>query len=163
MDDSTVQLGFFAAHQSDIGVWFSAQAYQKFIPYPTADGSAYGLDLCFNIAGVANPTVPDMVFKFEGADFQLLAENLFVLVDNSATTLCLAMGGSQGFSIIGNIQQQNHLVIYDLEAKKIGFGVAKCWLKNRYLFQGEQVCDSLWWSSWELGFRSHNLFFLVGL
>jgi hypothetical protein len=75
---------------------------------------------------VANPTVPDMVFKFQGADFQLLAENLFVLVDNSATTLCLAMGGSQGFSIIGNIQQQNHLVIYDLEAKKIGFGVAKC-------------------------------------
>ena len=104
----------------------TAQAYQSLVPYPAVDGSTYGLDLCFNIAGVANPSVPDMVFKFQGADYQLLAENLFVLVDAKASTLCLAMGGSQGFSIIGNIQQQNHLVIYDLEAKKIGFAVANC-------------------------------------
>lgn len=75
---------------------------------------------------MSNPSVPDMVFKFQGADFQMRGENLFVLVDTSATTLCLAMGGSQGFSIIGNIQQQNHLVVYDLEAKKIGFATADC-------------------------------------
>ncbi|KAG0578918.1 hypothetical protein KC19_4G060100 [Ceratodon purpureus] len=102
------------------------KAYQSFVKYPMVDGSAYGLDMCFNIAGVANPSVPDMVFKFQGADYELLAQNLFVLVDASATTLCFAMGGSQGFSIIGNIQQQNHLVIYDLEAKKIGFAIADC-------------------------------------
>lgn len=103
-----------------------AQAYQSFVKYPMVDGSAYGLDMCFNIAGVANPSVPNMVFKFQDADYELLAENLFVLVDTSATTLCFAMGGSQGFSIIGNIQQQNHLVIYDLEAKKIGFAIDNC-------------------------------------
>ncbi|XP_024366674.1 aspartic proteinase nepenthesin-1 isoform X1 [Physcomitrium patens] len=102
------------------------RAYESFVNYPRLDGSAYGLDLCFNIAGVSNPSVPDMVFKFQGADFQMRGENLFVLVDTSATTLCLAMGGSQGFSIIGNIQQQNHLVVYDLEAKKIGFATADC-------------------------------------
>lgn len=102
------------------------KAYQSMISYPLIDGSTYGLDLCFNIAAVANPRVPDMVFKFQGADYQLLAENLFVIVDSGLTTLCLAMGGSQGFSIIGNIQQQNHLVVYDLQAKRIGFAVANC-------------------------------------
>lgn len=102
------------------------RAYQSMVPYPVIDGSSFGLDLCFNIAGVAEPRVPDMVFKFQGADYQLLAENLFVIVDAGLTTLCLAMGGSQGFSIIGNIQQMNHLVIYDLQAKKIGFAVTQC-------------------------------------
>lgn len=102
------------------------RAYESMLSYPVVDGSTYGLDLCFNIAGVASPRVPDMVFKFQGADYQLLAENLFVIVDTSASTLCLAMGGSQGFSIIGNIQQQNHLVVYDLEARRIGLATVAC-------------------------------------
>lgn len=102
------------------------QAYQNSVKYPVVDGTSYGLDLCYNIAGVASPGVPDMVLHFKGADFQLLAENLFVIVDTAATTLCLAMAGSQGFSIIGNIQQQNHLVTYDRVGGKIGFATTKC-------------------------------------
>lgn len=123
-----VKTEFVICFDNIIHVFFGIplQAYQASIKYPVIDGSAYGLDMCFNIAGVTNPSVPNMVFKFQGADYQMLAQNLFVIVDTSATTLCLAMGGSQGFSIIGNIQQQNHLVVYDLEAKKIGFAVANC-------------------------------------
>ncbi|KAH8962925.1 hypothetical protein BDL97_05G126800 [Sphagnum fallax] len=102
-------------------------AFKAQITYPLVDGTPYGLDLCFDIAGVTNPTVPEMSFQFQGsANFQLLPENLFAIVDTANTVLCLAMAGSEGFSIIGNIQQQDHLVIYDRVAQRIGFAVTTC-------------------------------------
>ncbi len=103
------------------------QAFQRQVAYPLTDGTPYGLDLCFDIAGVTNPTVPDMTFHFQGgANFLLLPENLFAIVDALDSVMCMAMAGSEGFSIIGNIQQQDHLVIYDRVAQRIGFANANC-------------------------------------
>lgn len=100
-------------------------AVKASISYPPADGSLYGLEYCFNTAGVANPTYPTMVFHFAGADFNLAPDNVFVALDKAGTT-CLAMAGSTGFSIFGNIQQQNHLVVHDLVNNRIGFKSANC-------------------------------------
>jgi hypothetical protein len=103
------------------------EAFQREVAYPLTDGTPYGLDLCFDIAGVTNPTVPDMTFHFQGgANFLLLPENLFAIVDALDSVMCMAMAGSEGFSIIGNIQQQDHLVIYDRVAQRIGFANANC-------------------------------------
>jgi hypothetical protein len=103
------------------------QAFQREVAYPLTDGTPYGLDLCFDIAGVTNPTVPDMTFHFQGgANFLLLPENLFAIADAFNSVMCMAMAGSEGFSIIGNIQQQDHLVIYDRVAQRIGFANANC-------------------------------------
>jgi hypothetical protein len=101
------------------------QAFKAAVPYPDADGSFFGLDYCFTTAGVANPVYPDMVIHFQGADFNLDPANIFVALDLDGTT-CLAMAGSTGFSIFGNIQQQDHLVVHDLENKRVGFKSANC-------------------------------------
>lgn len=100
-------------------------AFKAAVPYPDADGSFFGLDYCFTTAGVANPVYPDMVIHFQGADFNLDPANIFVALDLDGTT-CLAMAGSTGFSIFGNIQQQDHLVVHDLENKRVGFKSANC-------------------------------------
>jgi hypothetical protein len=85
------------------------QAFKAQITYPLVDGTPYGLDLCFDIAGVTNPTVPEMSFQFQGrANFELLPENLFAIVDTANTV------------------QQDHLVIYDRVAQRIGFAVTTC-------------------------------------
>ncbi|KAG0557511.1 hypothetical protein M758_11G132800 [Ceratodon purpureus] len=95
------------------------------IPYPEADGSFYGLEFCFSTAGVNNPTYPSMVIHFEGADYALAPDNVFVALDTAGIT-CFAMASSNGFSILGNIQQQNHLIVHDLVNKRIGFKSANC-------------------------------------
>lgn len=102
------------------------QAFKAAIPYPAADGSFFGLELCFTTAGVANPTYPNMVLHFRGgADYTLAPANIFVALDLEGTT-CLAMAGSTGFSIFGNIQQQDHLIVHDLVNKRVGFKAADC-------------------------------------
>lgn len=95
------------------------------VKYPTADGSFYGLDFCFSTVGVANPTYPTMTFHFDGGAYALSPQHIFVALDTSGTT-CLAMAGSSGFSIFGNIQQQDHLIVYDLVGKRVGFKDANC-------------------------------------
>ncbi|XP_073384922.1 aspartic proteinase nepenthesin-1 isoform X3 [Physcomitrium patens] len=95
------------------------------VPFPEADGSLYGLDYCFSTAGVANPTYPTMTFHFKGADYELPPENVFVALDTGGS-ICLAMAASTGFSIMGNIQQQNHLIVHDLVNQRVGFKEANC-------------------------------------
>lgn len=100
-------------------------ALKAALPYPEADGSFYGLEYCFSTAGVANPTYPTVVFHFNGADVALAPDNTFIALDFEGTT-CLAMASSTGFSIFGNIQQLNHVIVHDLVNKRIGFKSANC-------------------------------------
>lgn len=59
-------------------------------------------------------------------DFEIPVSNLFVFVDSSEQTVCLAMALSAQFSIIGNIQQQNNIIVYDVVNKRIGFQAFDC-------------------------------------
>ncbi len=102
------------------------QALRAALTYPIVSGAPYGLDLCFSTRGMAELTLPDMVFHFTNADFVLEPQNLFFMVDTAGTVACLAMAGNTGLSILGNIQQQDHLIVYDLDEAQIGFQSTSC-------------------------------------
>ncbi|BBN13751.1 aspartyl protease family protein [Marchantia polymorpha subsp. ruderalis] len=103
------------------------RAFQLALPYKQVSGSPnVGLDLCFDIGGVQNVVVPELTFHFTGANFDLPAENFFVLVDN-AGTMCLAIARSKSpLNIFGNTQQQNFQILYDRSNARIGFTPLLC-------------------------------------
>ncbi|OAE30683.1 hypothetical protein AXG93_2390s1040 [Marchantia polymorpha subsp. ruderalis] len=92
---------------------------QSLIRYTQIDSSQIGLDLCYDLSGVARPTFPSVTFQFQGVDLVLPANNLFLQVDDQGTT-CLALAGTSDFTIIGNIQQQNHYFLYDVANERVG-------------------------------------------
>ncbi|CAM6087897.1 unnamed protein product [Calypogeia fissa] len=103
------------------------QAFQSQMPYPQVSGSPAGLDLCFDVSGAGSSSVrvPTLTFHFDQADIDLPSENYFVTVDQDGT-LCLAMAGSYGFTIYGNIQQQNYQMLYDRVEGRVGFKQMQC-------------------------------------
>lgn len=105
------------------------QAVKANLTYPLVSGSEYGLDVCFDIGNATTLILPTIVFQFTGkVDVDLPIRNLYVLVDTTGPIICLAMAGNDGFSIFGNIQQQNNLIVYDLNPQKfqIGFKSITC-------------------------------------
>ncbi|KAH9560587.1 hypothetical protein CY35_06G113200 [Sphagnum magellanicum] len=99
------------------------------LTYPLVSGSEYGLDVCFDIGNATTLILPTIVFHFTGkVDVVLPIGNLYVLVATTGPIICLAIAGNDGFSIFGNIQQQNNLIVYDLNPQKfqIGFKSITC-------------------------------------
>jgi hypothetical protein len=102
-------------------------AIRAALTYPLVSGAQYGLDLCFNTGGAVNAaTLPSLVMHFTNADFTLAPENLFIYANDAGSVQCLAMAGSSGLSILGNVQQQDHLILFDSEAGQIGFQSMTC-------------------------------------
>ena len=67
-----------------------------------------------------------MVVHFTDVDFEIPMPNLWVLVEDTGSVVCLAMAESEQFSIIGNIQQQNNLIVYDVVNQRVGFKPVRC-------------------------------------
>lgn len=67
-----------------------------------------------------------MEIHLDGAHLRLPTSNTFVSVEENIT--CLAFVSAEEFpiAILGNIQQQNFDIVYDLENKRIGFTPADC-------------------------------------
>ncbi len=108
-------------------LWTIGQAIRAALTYPLVSGSQYGLDLCFNTGGAVNAaTLPSIVLHFTNADFTLAPENLYISANDAGSVQCLAMAGSSSLSILGNIQQQDHLILFDGEAGQIGFQSVTC-------------------------------------
>lgn len=96
------------------------------INLPVDDSGAEGLDLCFKLpSDLSEVEVPKLIFHFNGADLDFPPEN-YVLSDSDLGLLCLAMGASDGMSILGNFQQQNTLVLHDLQKETLSFIPTKC-------------------------------------
>ncbi|KQK19054.1 aspartic proteinase nepenthesin-1 [Brachypodium distachyon] len=115
------------------------------LPVSAVEGSA--LDLCFALPSAAAPKsafgwrwrgrgrampvrVPRLVFHLGGgADWELPREN-YVFEDYGARVMCLvldaATGGGDQTVVIGNYQQQNTHVVYDLENDVLSFAPARC-------------------------------------
>ncbi|KAG2584434.1 hypothetical protein PVAP13_6KG304800 [Panicum virgatum] len=70
-------------------------------------------------------TVPDFVFHFDGANMTLPPEN-YMLIASTTGYLCLAMVPSGVGTIIGNYQQQNLHILYDLANSLLSFLPAPC-------------------------------------
>lgn len=98
------------------------KAVESAINLPQADGSSIGLDLCYS--GSSTTSFPTMTFHFKGADYNLAEEN-YIYVDSSGI-ICLAMLPSSGLSIFGNIQQQNHQILYDNGENTLSFAPTVC-------------------------------------
>ncbi|KAL3697865.1 hypothetical protein R1sor_011941 [Riccia sorocarpa] len=90
------------------------------VKYPQVDSSQIGLDFCFDLSGVASPILPSITLQFQGVDLLLPPNNVFLQVDDAGTT-CLAFAGTSDFTIVGNIQQQNTYLLYDIANERVGF------------------------------------------
>lgn len=104
------------------------QAFRQQNAYPEVDASPYGLNLCYDVSDIPSSRLifPDMVVHMRNVDYEIPVPNLFVYVDNSGSPVCLAMGPADDFSIIGNIQQQNNLIVFDVVNQRIGFQPITC-------------------------------------
>ncbi|CAL4930704.1 unnamed protein product [Urochloa decumbens] len=90
--------------------------------------------LCFAVSGKKKKEkkqkeeVPKLVLEFEGATLDLPRENyVFEIEDGGQNNMCIAaMSSGGGMTIIGNYQQQNLHVLYDLAGNKLSFVPAHC-------------------------------------
>jgi hypothetical protein len=94
----------------------------------TTDGSAAtGLDLCFALPSPtsAPPAMPSMTLHFDGADMVLPADNYMIL---DSRVWCLAMQNQTDgeMSTLGNYQQQNIHILYDVGQETLSFAPTKC-------------------------------------
>ncbi|CAD5189056.1 unnamed protein product [Musa acuminata subsp. malaccensis] len=102
------------------------KAFLSEMQLPVADGSETGLDLCFSLpSGSSTVEVPKLTFHFDGADLDLPAQN-FMIMDSTTGLLCLTIMASSGLSILGNFQQQNIQILYDLKKEVLSFVPTQC-------------------------------------
>lgn len=86
------------------------------------------LSPCYNVSGVERVEVPEFSLLFaDGAVWDFPAENYFIRLDTEGI-MCLAVLGTprSAMSIIGNYQQQNFHVLYDLHHNRLGFAPRRC-------------------------------------
>ncbi|BFI31060.1 aspartyl protease family protein [Marchantia polymorpha subsp. ruderalis] len=100
-------------------------ALEPLIAYPLVDASELGFGLCYNLSAVEEPVFPSIAVHFTGATLDLPQANAFVPIDDAGTT-CLVMIPTFGFSILGNLLQQNFLFLYDRENSRLGFTPKQC-------------------------------------
>lgn len=95
--------------------------------YPLIPGFPV-LSPCYNVSGAEKVEVPELSLVFaDGAAWEFPAENYFIRLEPEGV-MCLAVLGTprSGMSIIGNYQQQNFHVLYDLEHNRLGFAPRRC-------------------------------------
>ncbi|KAM0918222.1 hypothetical protein ACQ4PT_008840 [Festuca glaucescens] len=90
-------------------------------------------DMCFSTSPKEKlPAVPKLILHLEGTDWDLPRENYVLDIDDEDGTggeLCLMIvssGERSSMTTIGNFQQQNMHIVYDLEANKMVFVPARC-------------------------------------
>uniref|UniRef100_A0ACD5U8B6 Uncharacterized protein n=1 Tax=Avena sativa TaxID=4498 RepID=A0ACD5U8B6_AVESA len=103
-------------------------AVLSLLTLPLADGSdSTGLDLCFELPSETStpPAMPSMTFHFDGADMVLPVENYMI---SDSGVWCLAMRNQTvgAMSTLGNYQQQNIHLLYDVQKETLSFTPAKC-------------------------------------
>ncbi|XP_058203498.1 aspartic proteinase nepenthesin-1-like [Rhododendron vialii] len=108
------------------------EQFIKQVKLPVVDVfNVTGLDLCFKLPpNPASVVIPKLIFHFTGADVDLPTENYFlgnssIFIPGLGVT-CLAIEPSFGFSIYGNVQQQNYMVLYDLSKNTVSFTPTQC-------------------------------------
>ncbi|CAM0943157.1 unnamed protein product [Alopecurus aequalis] len=109
------------------------EAFVSQVPLPVVNASDTSGLLCFSTAQGTDPKkvpVPKLVLHLEGADWDIPRENYVLDVEDDGTGagLCVVIlsAGDLGLTILGNFQQQNMHIVYDLEANKMFFAPASC-------------------------------------
>ncbi|TKY57205.1 Aspartic proteinase nepenthesin-2 [Spatholobus suberectus] len=82
---------------------------------------------CYNVSGIEKMELPDFGILFtDGAVWNFPVENYFIQIDRDV--VCLAILGTprSALSIIGNYQQQNFHILYDMKKSRLGYAPMKC-------------------------------------
>jgi Xylanase inhibitor C-terminal len=66
-----------------------------------------------------------MIFHFDSADMDLPLGN-YMVEDSLNKLLCLGMVSTRGITILGNMQQQNMNILYDIQKGMLSFEPAVC-------------------------------------
>ncbi|KAJ1429212.1 Xylanase inhibitor, C-terminal [Sesbania bispinosa] len=106
-----------------------AEFLKQFSGYPSAPGFSI-LDTCFNLTGYQEVSIPTISMYFEdNAELNVDVAGIFYIVKEDASQVCLALASlsdEDDIAIIGNYQQRNQRVIYDIKQSKVGFAGESC-------------------------------------
>ncbi|KAL6623508.1 hypothetical protein ACP70R_033387 [Stipagrostis hirtigluma subsp. patula] len=104
-----------------LGDELSRQLNGSLVPPP---GDSGGMALCVR-RGDVGKVVPKLVFHFGGgADMVVPPESYWAPLDESTACMVIADGGDQ--TLIGNFQQQNMHVLYDVAGGRLSFQATDC-------------------------------------
>ncbi|CAI8585029.1 unnamed protein product [Vicia faba] len=121
--DSGTTLTYFAEPAYEI----IKEAFMKKIKgYEIVEGFP-PLKPCYNVSGIDKMELPDFGILFsDGAMWDFPVENYFIQIESDV--VCLAILGTprSALSIIGNYQQQNFHILYDMKKSRLGYAPMKC-------------------------------------
>ncbi|KAJ3708875.1 hypothetical protein LUZ61_012580 [Rhynchospora tenuis] len=102
-----------------------SQALVKLVNLPIVDDPSK--KLCFSLpSGSKMPSMPDMIFHFDGGDFKWTMDKYMSSKNGSVfCLLILKPPGEFTISVIGTIQMQNIHVLYDLKNNLLSFSPAE--------------------------------------
>ncbi|XP_047148970.1 aspartyl protease family protein 2 [Vigna umbellata] len=83
---------------------------------------------CYNVSGVEKIELPEFTILFaDGAVWDFPVENYFIQIQPE-DVVCLAILGTprSALSIIGNYQQQNFHILYDVQKSRLGYAPMNC-------------------------------------
>ncbi|CAL0307443.1 unnamed protein product [Lupinus luteus] len=83
---------------------------------------------CYNVSGIEKIELPDFGILFaDGAVWDFPVENYFIQIEPD-DVVCLAILGTprSALSIVGNYQQQNFHILYDMKKSRLGYAPMKC-------------------------------------
>jgi len=86
------------------------------------------LEPCYNVSGVEKMELPEFAIHFaDGAVWDFPVENYFIRLEPE-DVVCLAILGTphSALSIIGNYQQQNFHILYDIKNSRLGYAPMRC-------------------------------------
>ncbi|RCV31458.1 hypothetical protein SETIT_6G179000v2 [Setaria italica] len=105
------------------------EALAEAVKLPVLNGTDLGYELCFQLPkGMTVEAVqaPPLVYHFDGGAAMVLPrENFFVEASPGEMCLVISSGGARG-AIIGNYQQQNMHVLFDVQNHKFSFSPTQC-------------------------------------
>ncbi|KAK4374691.1 hypothetical protein RND71_005368 [Anisodus tanguticus] len=102
---------------------------KQFSGYPLKPGVSI-LDTCFDLSAYEEVNIPTVKMQFEdGAEMEVDVTGVLYVVKSDASQVCLALASLQyddEIGIIGNYQQKNTRVIYDIKQSRVGFAKETC-------------------------------------
>uniref|UniRef100_A0A2N9EY76 Peptidase A1 domain-containing protein n=1 Tax=Fagus sylvatica TaxID=28930 RepID=A0A2N9EY76_FAGSY len=122
--DSGTTLSYFAEPAYQI----IKEAFLKKVKgYPVVEDFPI-LNPCYNVSGVEKMELPEFGIQFaDGAVWNFPVENYFIRLEPE-DIVCLAILGTprSSLSIIGNYQQQNFHIWYDIKKSRLGYAPMSC-------------------------------------
>lgn len=87
--------------------------------------SSDGFDTCYDFSSSSSVDVPTITLHMDNnVDLILPKENIVMKQDSGLS--CLAFTSSDSGSIIGNVQQQNWRIVFDVPNSRVGFAQEQC-------------------------------------